>query len=154
MCEDGAIVRGQVISLKNKERVCEFLRTCVVRAFKSSTATASEVASEGSRLTTTMFLIPSLPPIASRLAGSQSRRVSLAIGSIIEFRWNTPCTRGISSSLAPKSGRKYEALVVGAGPAGIAVVGNLLAQKKAPILWVDHKFQGGRLNEYYREVPR
>lgn len=50
--------------------------------------------------------------------------------------------------------KKYEAVVVGAGPAGVAVVGNLLEQKKAPILWVDHVFQGGRLNKYYREVPR
>jgi hypothetical protein len=45
-------------------------------------------------------------------------------------------------------------VVVGAGPAGIAVIGNLLEQKKAPILWVDDKLQGGRLNKYYREVPR
>ena len=50
--------------------------------------------------------------------------------------------------------KKYEAVVVGAGPAGVAVVGNLLEQKKAPILWVDHVFQGGRLNKCYREVPR
>lgn len=40
------------------------------------------------------------------------------------------------------------------GPAGIAVVGNLLEQKKSPILWVDHELQGGRLSKYYREVPR
>jgi cation diffusion facilitator CzcD-associated flavoprotein CzcO len=50
--------------------------------------------------------------------------------------------------------RKYEAVVVGAGPAGLAVVGNLLEQKKAPILWVDDHFNGGRLDRYYREVPR
>jgi alpha-1,3/alpha-1,6-mannosyltransferase len=45
-------------------------------------------------------------------------------------------------------------VVVGAGPAGIAVVGNLLEQKKSPILWVDDQLQGGRLHKYYREVPR
>lgn len=50
--------------------------------------------------------------------------------------------------------RKYEAVVVGAGPAGLAAVGNLLEQKKAPILWVDDRFNGGRLDRYYREVPR
>lgn len=50
--------------------------------------------------------------------------------------------------------KKYAAVVVGAGPAGVAVVGNLLEQKKAPILWVDDIFQGGRLNKYYRAVPR
>jgi heterodisulfide reductase subunit A-like polyferredoxin len=50
--------------------------------------------------------------------------------------------------------RKYEAVVVGAGPAGLAAVGNLLEQKKKPILWVDDQFHGGRLDKYYREVPR
>ena len=53
-----------------------------------------------------------------------------------------------------KNESKYEAVVVGAGPAGLAVVGNLLEQKKVPILWVDNKFHGGRLDESYREVPR
>ncbi|KAH6713786.1 hypothetical protein BKA61DRAFT_643653 [Leptodontidium sp. MPI-SDFR-AT-0119] len=52
-----------------------------------------------------------------------------------------------------KSDIKYEAVVVGAGPAGIAAVGNLLEQKKRPILWVDHELKAGRLNKYYREVP-
>lgn len=51
------------------------------------------------------------------------------------------------------SDRKYEAVVVGAGAGGIGVVGNLLDQKKEPILWVDDLFDGGRLNKFYREVP-
>lgn len=51
------------------------------------------------------------------------------------------------------SDRKYEALVVGGGAAGIGVIGNLLDQKKEPILWVDDLFDGGRLNKFYREVP-
>lgn len=34
-------------------------------------------------------------------------------------------------------------------------VGNLLDQGKKPILWIDNdKFSGGRLNKFYREVPR
>ncbi|VBB73189.1 Putative protein of unknown function [Podospora comata] len=47
------------------------------------------------------------------------------------------------------------AVVVGAGPAGIAVVGNLLEQIKddGKIVWVDEQFQGGRINKFYREVP-
>ena len=65
---------------------------------------------------------------------------------------NQSCTRAFSRS--SKRGRKYEAVVIGAGPAGIAVVGNLLEVKKGPILWVDNEFDGGRLNKYYREVPR
>ncbi|CAN8104728.1 unnamed protein product [Discula destructiva] len=51
------------------------------------------------------------------------------------------------------SDRKYEAVVVGAGAAGIGAVGNLLEQNKSPILWVDDLFDGGRLNKCYREVP-
>lgn len=48
----------------------------------------------------------------------------------------------------------YEAVVVGAGPAGITCVGNLLERKLAPILWVDdNAFNGGRVNRLYREVP-
>lgn len=48
----------------------------------------------------------------------------------------------------------YEAVVVGAGPAGVTVVGNLLERKVEPILWVDDAFDGGRVNRAYREVPR
>ncbi|KAF2214266.1 hypothetical protein CERZMDRAFT_30291, partial [Cercospora zeae-maydis SCOH1-5] len=47
----------------------------------------------------------------------------------------------------------YEAAVVGAGPAGITAVGNLLEQGIEKILWVDEYFNGGRVNQYYREVP-
>lgn len=45
-------------------------------------------------------------------------------------------------------------VVVGAGPAGVAVVGNLLEkQPGAKIAWIDPSFQAGRLCKY-REVPR
>ena len=51
-----------------------------------------------------------------------------------------------------------EAIVVGAGSAGIAVVGNLVDQlqkssKDHKIAWVDPAFDGGRINRRYREVP-
>ncbi|KAI0395725.1 hypothetical protein F5Y17DRAFT_422731 [Xylariaceae sp. FL0594] len=45
------------------------------------------------------------------------------------------------------------AVVVGAGPAGITVVGNLLEHGQRPLVWVDPSFQGGRINAQYREVP-
>ena len=48
----------------------------------------------------------------------------------------------------------YAAVVVGAGPAGLAVVGNLLDRRCGKILWIDRHFQGGRINSTYREVPR
>lgn len=47
----------------------------------------------------------------------------------------------------------YEAVVVGAGPAGITAIGNLLENRIDRILWVDDSFNGGRVNQYYREVP-
>ena len=46
-------------------------------------------------------------------------------------------------------------MVVGAGPAGVAVVGNLLErQLGGKIVWIDPFFDGGRVNRKYREVPR
>lgn len=50
--------------------------------------------------------------------------------------------------------QRCAAVVVGAGPAGIAVVGNLLEQHVGRIAWVDPYFDGGRVNRKYREVPR
>ncbi|KAI2642304.1 hypothetical protein GGS21DRAFT_501893 [Xylaria nigripes] len=52
------------------------------------------------------------------------------------------------------------AVVVGAGPSGITVVGNLMEHQgaelpshKRKLVWVDPYFQGGRVNSRYREVP-
>lgn len=47
----------------------------------------------------------------------------------------------------------YKATVIGAGPAGLAVVANLLDCAVKPILWIDPEFNGGRLSRYL-EVPR
>ncbi|KAK6439057.1 hypothetical protein LTR95_004740 [Oleoguttula sp. CCFEE 5521] len=57
------------------------------------------------------------------------------------------------ASVMDSPSQTYEAVVVGSGPAGITVVGNLLEQKLSPILWVDKSFSGGRINYAYREVP-
>ncbi|KAI1196824.1 hypothetical protein F5X97DRAFT_304069 [Nemania serpens] len=51
------------------------------------------------------------------------------------------------------------AVVVGAGPGGITVVGSLLQHgdvletDQRKLFWVDPHFQGGRVNSHYREVP-
>jgi cation diffusion facilitator CzcD-associated flavoprotein CzcO len=50
--------------------------------------------------------------------------------------------------------QKCAAIVVGAGPAGLAVVGNLLEKQLGKIVWVDPCFQAGRVHSKYREVPR
>ena len=49
----------------------------------------------------------------------------------------------------------FDAVVVGGGPAGIAVVGNLLEQlpPNHRQLWIDPQFRSGRIGDKYREVP-
>lgn len=43
----------------------------------------------------------------------------------------------------------YDAVVVGGGPAGIAVLGNILDRDMlAKVLWIDPEFNGGRLKKY------
>lgn len=50
---------------------------------------------------------------------------------------------------------EVDAVVVGGGPAGIAVVGKLLETlpKTQRQLWVDPFFNSGRIGDKYREVP-
>src|ERR1700753_1372479 len=48
---------------------------------------------------------------------------------------------------------KFGATVVGAGPAGVSIVGNLLARGVHRVHWVDPAFSAGRLHAKYREVP-
>ena len=57
------------------------------------------------------------------------------------------------SIMCPGLANVYRAIVVGAGPAGLAAVGTLLEQQVTPLLWVDPAFNGGRLHRY-GEVPR
>lgn len=61
----------------------------------------------------------------------------------------------INNSPPRPASERVAALVVGAGPSGIAVVGNLLEllPPDKVVLWVDPRFQGGRINAHYREVP-
>ncbi|KAJ6024856.1 hypothetical protein N7540_005653 [Penicillium herquei] len=51
------------------------------------------------------------------------------------------------------STRQCAAIVVGAGPAGVAVVGNLLERQLGTIAWIDPSFESGRVHRKYREVP-
>jgi NADPH-dependent 2,4-dienoyl-CoA reductase/sulfur reductase-like enzyme len=67
----------------------------------------------------------------------------------------------LSASISPNRStimnppQKCAAVVVGAGPAGLAVVGNLLERQLGEkIAWVDPYFQAGRVGRKYREVPR
>ncbi|KAH7033034.1 pyridine nucleotide-disulfide oxidoreductase-domain-containing protein [Microdochium trichocladiopsis] len=51
--------------------------------------------------------------------------------------------------------QRVAALVVGAGPAGVATVGSLLDHlpSSPTVTWVDPDFAGGRISRRYREVP-
>lgn len=46
----------------------------------------------------------------------------------------------------------YEAIVIGAGPGGLATLAALCDAGIEPILWIDKSFEGGRLNTVYREI--
>jgi hypothetical protein len=95
-------------------------------------------------------------PISPPLGRKAVRGFLLTLNEFAGF--NQPsamCSRYFSEKASIQNKMKYSAVVVGAGPAGVAVVGNLLEQQKSPVLWVDDDlFQCGRLNKYYREVPR
>ncbi|KAK4148738.1 pyridine nucleotide-disulfide oxidoreductase-domain-containing protein [Chaetomidium leptoderma] len=55
---------------------------------------------------------------------------------------------------APSESQHADAVVIGAGPAGIAVVGNLLeSAPRAKVVWIDRSFEGGSIGQYYREIP-
>jgi len=100
-----------------------------------------------------MLLITPIPPALGRRA---VQGILLTINDMARSKQliSAKCWRCFSEMASDRIETKYSAVVVGAGPAGTAVVGNLLEQQTAPILWVDDLFQSGRLNKYYREVPR
>ncbi|CCG82105.1 Putative uncharacterized protein [Taphrina deformans PYCC 5710] len=49
--------------------------------------------------------------------------------------------------------KRYDAVVIGAGPGGLTCVTNLLDQGLQNVCMVDPSFTAGRINEKYREVP-
>lgn len=64
------------------------------------------------------------------------------------------CTTAPVARPQHQSQQQVAAIVVGGGSAGIAVLGNLLEKiDHGRIAWVDPKFDGGRINRKYREVP-
>ncbi|OCF41282.1 hypothetical protein I317_04940 [Kwoniella heveanensis CBS 569] len=48
--------------------------------------------------------------------------------------------------------KTYDAVIIGAGPGGLATIISLIDGGLRNILWVDRSFGGGRLNELYREI--
>ena len=92
----------------------------------------------GVRVSTTISFTSQFRPIASL---ALARLLALLHSSRLPI-----ATRVMSQ------GVEYSAIVVGAGPGGLAAVASLLDAQIASILWVDRTFQGGRLNEIYREI--
>jgi cation diffusion facilitator CzcD-associated flavoprotein CzcO len=54
--------------------------------------------------------------------------------------------------MADEVAEHYEAVIIGAGPGGLAAAAALLDSGLTQILWVDRRFRGGTLNENYREI--
>jgi heterodisulfide reductase subunit A-like polyferredoxin len=48
----------------------------------------------------------------------------------------------------------HSAAIIGAGPAGLTAVANMLDNGRRNVLWIDTAFQAGRVGRSYREVPR
>ncbi|WVQ95747.1 hypothetical protein IAU59_002846 [Kwoniella sp. CBS 9459] len=48
--------------------------------------------------------------------------------------------------------KRYDAVIIGAGPGGLATIISLIDAGLTSILWVDKRFGSGRLNELYREI--
>ncbi|KAJ3571410.1 hypothetical protein NPX13_g5391 [Xylaria arbuscula] len=98
-------------------------------------------------------MAPSVRTFKIRLAYA-TRGLSVASHAACIFA-NNGRYRFYSASTLPSA----SAVVVGAGPGGITVLGNLLEHSsqlqadQRKLVWVDPEFQGGRVNSRYREVP-
>ncbi len=96
---------------------------------------------------------PSLQPLKIRLA-STTRGLSATSRAVVRHGNNSKYRFSSAAPLPSAS-----AVVVGAGPGGITVLGNLLERgtelqtDQRKLVWVDPHFQGGRVNSRYREVP-
>ncbi|CAD6446195.1 f9069557-a81f-456d-aa9f-8621c3ac807c [Sclerotinia trifoliorum] len=108
-----------------------------------------------------LLLRGSFPPIAAGRVSTRtfstvlkSGRSSKKMGELQTSLFNHVLQRSYSTDVADRE-KRYGAVVVGSGPAGLAVVGNLLEQKKGPVLWIGdaREFGGGRLHQKYRAVP-
>lgn len=133
--------------------------------FPSIAETNTSVRHGAARLQTRSFVVPpSFPARQFRKSAFQitARRAATRKSALLELSWRRTLTttpsagrkdgaREASTNASPNP--RYEAIVVGGGPAGISAVGNLLEQKVAPVLWVDPVFEAGRVNRCYREVP-
>lgn len=60
------------------------------------------------------------------------------------------CTRYLATYVNDKH---FDALIIGAGPAGLTCASNVLDQGASKICIFDPVFNAGRINEKYREVP-
>jgi hypothetical protein len=68
-------------------------------------------------------------------------------------RRSSTTTSRISSTISPRA-HMHSAAIIGAGPAGLTAVANMLDNGRRNLLWIDTAFQAGRVGQSYREVPR
>ena len=57
-------------------------------------------------------------------------------------------------SIISSRAHMHSAAIIGAGPAGLTAVANMLDNGRRDLLWIDTAFQAGRVGRSYREVPR
>lgn len=87
---------------------------------------------------------------------SRSCRLNLPVRQVLRSGTSTVCySLRVGRFLATSSAqpKRYDAVVIGAGPGGLTCVSNLLDQGLQKICMIDPTFTAGRINEKYREVP-
>lgn len=85
-----------------------------------------------------------------QLQASQARPIGRVCAQLSGI---TPAIARRTFATAQEGHGRYDALVVGAGPGGLAATASALDAGLGRVAWVDPEFNSGRVNARYREVP-
>ena len=159
------------VTLQNAPRSVTVSRTTLkvrgrTSAFSTTTSLNEHAISRDLRNTISIKSIKMAPSIAQTPDSPVRTYATSALktGSRDDYNGSANGTPNIATANGLQNGHavvengeshvdEYGAIVVGGGPAGLAVVGRLLDEGVKPVCWVDEKFEGGRLSARYREVP-